>query len=321
MSTYFQATDPDIWTGRSTASVEDRLYWYQNILCQKTKVLSMVPLEAASAVGLIGYACDEGVRRNQGRVGARQGPDAIRRQLAKLAWHHGAIRPIDYGNVLCPDEAMETCQQQLGQLVAALLQNKVFPIVLGGGHDVAYGHYLGLRKHLSADTRLGIINFDAHFDLRPPVAGGNSGTPFHQILHEHPFQQCNYMVLGLQAAANTQSLFEVATAQAVGHVTAAHCQWWHLDALRQQLTEFAEQQDALYISIDLDGFASAYAPGVSAPSPVGMEPNLVMELLATLFKSGKVISCDLAEMNPTFDVDGSTARLAARLVDHIVSLL
>jgi formiminoglutamase len=70
----------------------------------------------------------------------------------------------------------------------------------------------------------------------------------------------------------------------------------------------------------MDGFSSAYAPGVSAPSPLGFAPSFVYEALAFLFQSKKVISCDIAELNPDFDVDDSTAGLAARLVDYIVQI-
>ena len=70
----------------------------------------------------------------------------------------------------------------------------------------------------------------------------------------------------------------------------------------------------------MDGFSSAYAPGVSAPSTLGLTPNFVYKVLAFLFQSKKVISCDIAELNPDFDVDDSTAGLAARLVDYIVQI-
>ena len=74
------------------------------------------------------------------------------------------------------------------------------------------------------------------------------------------------------------------------------------------------------MSIDLDGFSSAYAPGVSAPSPLGFAPHFVYKILSFIFASKKVISCDLAELNPTLDQDNITSNLAAKLVDHISSI-
>lgn len=73
----------------------------------------------------------------------------------------------------------------------------------------------------------------------------------------------------------------------------------------------------MYLTIDLDGFSSAYAPGVSAPSPDGFDPVFIYKVLDFVLKSKKVISCDIAELNPDFDIDENTAFLAARLVDYI----
>jgi formiminoglutamase len=79
--------------------------------------------------------------------------------------------------------------------------------------------------------------------------------------------------------------------------------------------------DHIYITIDLDGFSSAYAPGVSAPSPLGFTPYFVFKMLRFLFDTKKIISCDIAELNPTLDRDNVTANLAAKLVDFIVMKL
>ncbi len=91
-----------------------------------------------------------------------------------------------------------------------------------------------------------------------------------------------------------------------------------MKALQQRLIPFIRKIDYLYITIDLDGFSSAYAPGVSAPSPLGFTPYFVFKMLKFLFATNKVISCDIAELNPTLDRDNLTANLAAKLVDFIV---
>src|SRR5690606_20153408 len=90
----------------------------------------------------------------------------------------------DMGSIICTNRDMEEAQDGLTSVVAKILSKNMFPIVLGGGHDMAYGHYKGLKKYLSSSekgTTIGIINFDAHFDLRSNKYGNNSGTPFYQI--------------------------------------------------------------------------------------------------------------------------------------------
>src|SRR5262249_27211962 len=129
-------------------------------------------------VVLVGFACDEGVRRNGGRVGAKDGPRAIRKALANMAWHQE--HPVyDSGDVLCVGEDLEGAQERLAEAVAALIRAGHRPLVLGGGHETAWGTFCGIMAS-QPDQTLAIVNIDAHFDLRS-ADRPNSGTPFRQI--------------------------------------------------------------------------------------------------------------------------------------------
>ncbi|NVK53486.1 MAG: arginase family protein, partial [Flavobacteriaceae bacterium] len=162
---------------------------------------------------------------------------------------------------------------------------------------------------------------DAHFDLRPVEKKTNSGTPFNQILNE--FENVNYFAIGIQRQANTKELFEIAKNNKVDYAINYDCESSkeELNALKDRLQSIINDSDYLYITIDLDGFSSAYAPGVSAPSPLGFTPYFVFKVLRFLFDTNKVISCDIAELNPTLDRDNLTANLAAKLVDFMVMKL
>ncbi|MEK9613154.1 MAG: formimidoylglutamase, partial [Flavobacteriaceae bacterium] len=271
-------------------------------------------------IALLGYACDEGVRRNKGRVGALEGPDVLKHEWGKLSYHHYEKRVVDLGNLICPDRKMENCQKELSNCIHYLLANSIFPIVLGGGHDMAYGHFKGLWEFLKSDSksRIGIINFDAHFDLRPLLNQAHSGTPFYQILMEHP-KRVDYFAIGIQESSNSPELFDIARKNQVEYLLNHECNGIDFQAVTDRLATFVEKNDYLYLSVDMDGFSSAFAPGVSAPSPMGLDPFFVLKTLQYLFHTQKVISCDIAELNPRFDSDQQTANLAARLVDFIIS--
>ncbi|TXF90564.1 formimidoylglutamase [Neolewinella aurantiaca] len=306
----YRAPDPEVWTGRTTTPEQGAQYWYQNVQLRNWSE-GLLP---GAGFGIIGYVCEEGVRRNQGRLGAAAGAKSVRERIARMAWHHAEKTVVDYGDVVCVGEELENAQMQLALMVLHQIEAGQVPIVLGGGHDVAYGHFCGIRA-ATEGKNVGIINFDAHFDLRPVTGEPNSGTPFNQILDEG---LVDYLVLGIQQQANTAELFTIAEDYGVEYVLAQHCRTYQLPTIIHTLERFLDRNDHVYLSIDLDGFSSAYAPGVSAPSPYGFSPAFVMAVLEYLLASGKVISVDLAEMNPVFDVDGSTARLAAGLVDVIL---
>lgn len=304
------AIDMSLWTGRTDPESNSER-WHQKIQ----------PLSQAATPGcaVLGFESDAGVARNQGRIGAAQGPTALRKALAPLAWHRTGPA-YDAGNVRCEGDDLEAAQQKLADQVSALLKAEHLPIVLGGGHEVAYGSWLGLAQHL-ADSgektpRIGIINFDAHFDLRDPSHVRSSGTPFAQIAGEcdqrgWPFR---YACLGVSRAANTRFLFNRAAQLGVMVREDRDFQPTHLECLQRDLERFIVRCDHLYLTIDLDVLPAGEAPGVSAPAARGVSLALVEPLIETIRDSGKLRLADLAELNPDHDIDSRTARAAARLV-------
>ncbi|NQD81335.1 formimidoylglutamase [Pseudomonas sp. CrR14] len=303
----------DVWTGRVDPEA-DSARWHQRVQ----------PLADASQPGLalLGFACDEGVQRNHGRIGAAGGPAAIRKALANLAWHRDAPA-YDAGDIACDDGDLEAAQTRLAYAVRALLDAGHQPLVLGGGHEVAYGSWSGLAGHLGKQPapRIGIINFDAHFDLRDPAHVRSSGTPFSQIADQcvargWPFR---YACLGISRASNTRALFTRATELDVWVREDRDISESTLEALGRELDAFANDCDALYLTLDIDVLPACEAPGVSAPAARGVAISLLEPLLLRLKASGKVRLTDVAELNPLHDIDNRTARAAARLIHVLTS--
>ena len=307
------------WSGRKSGQ---ELYLHEKVKCINFDKVDTFSFQ--KTIALLGYACDEGVKRNQGRTGASEGPNAIRKPLGKMPNHLDAdTRLLDLGPIECLDQDMETAQAILSEKVLLLLTKKVFPIILGGGHDIAYGHYTGIRKHLGKTKTIGIINFDAHFDLRSNALGNNSGTPFYQIAQDCkeeglPFK---YLCLGIRKDANDRMLFQTAKDLGAGYIENEHFNLHHWTKIKGQLQQFINEADHMYCTIDLDGFSSAYAPGVSAPSPMGFSPEVVLKCLKLILDSKKLISMDVAETNPIYDIDNQTAKLAASLVYFVINEL
>lgn len=313
----YEAPKPNLWDGRKSPPELGVQYWHQQV--KFSDLTKSDPEASKPKIALLGYACDEGVKRNKGRIGAAAGPDEIRKELARLAFHKGSQSITDYGNLVCVDRDLAGCQNSLATVIERLLDSDIFPIVMGGGHDIAYGHFKGIQKGLQKRglSKIGILNFDAHFDLRPVEKEPNSGTPFNQILTEHP-NEVSYFALGIQKAVNTKELFIIAKEKNVKYLFNESCELTNFDVVTLKIDAFLEGVDALYITVDLDGFSSAYAPGVSAPSPLGFAPDFALKVLNHLLESKKVVALDVAEMNPNFDRDRSTAQLAARIIDSFV---
>ena len=171
------------WKGREDAPPASYVFQLIQLLNLNEDInINRSEEDTTIAFGIIGFCCDTGISRNGGRVGAIQGPQIIREMLAKLAMHKQDVICYDAGDILCTNHDLETAQAALGHAVSRLLNKGITPIVLGGGHELAFGHYLGIAKSFHKEN-LGIVNFDAHFDMRPllPDNKGSSGTPFLQI--------------------------------------------------------------------------------------------------------------------------------------------
>jgi formiminoglutamase len=309
-------TPPDRipWQGRKDAP-PDACFFQRIQLLNLNAPPSNIP--STTKFALLGFASDEGVKRNLGRVGAAQGPDKIKQMLAQLPVHRTDFTCYDAGNITCEDGDLEQAQASLGQAIQMLLSHQITPIVLGGGHELAWGHYQG---HLS--TAPGIVNFDAHFDMRPLLSHGqgHSGSPFLQIAEacrtqHQPFQ---YLCIGIQPTGNTNALFETAEKHGVTYITAEDI---HLDQPQHNLArleQFIQSNKKLYVSLCLDVFSATDAPGVSAPQVMGLHPWQVIPLFRKLIASDQVLSYDIAELSPAFDVENRTAKLAAHFIYEIL---
>jgi len=329
--------DKNIWQGRSDPE-PGSARWHQ-------KIQPFIDQSVKGTV-LLGFCCDEGVRRNHGRTGARHGPDAIRKALANLAWHGG--KPVyDGGNVCCTDGNLERAQRQLAAKVSSARYFGHLPIVLGGGHEVAFASWLGLMDCLCnnpshrerfdrEEINIGIINFDAHFDLRTPqrsdhlederfqkILGsqqstGSSGTPFAQI--NDACNTCdesitfNYAVLGISRPNNTQALFQRAEELNVWVEEDSDINLHTLPAISGKLAQWLQDKKQIYLSFDIDVLPAHQAPGCSAPAALGVELSLLLPLIAQIKQSGKLMLADIAEVNPEFDIDHRTAKAAARIL-------
>ena len=136
--------------------VEDNLYaakWGMVIEFLNLNDPNLKPFEGVN-FALIGFKSDKGVYINHGRVGAVEGPQSIRTQLAKLPWHLGRnVRVFDVGDIDGPNRSLEQLQSSLANAVKRLRELNLRPIVLGGGHETAYGNYLGLKSSLKPESQ------------------------------------------------------------------------------------------------------------------------------------------------------------------------
>lgn len=246
-------------------------------------------------VALLGLPDDTGVRLNDGRPGAANGPAAFRAALARFGVAEPATgrlpRVFDAGD-LEPGRTLEETHRRVTATTGALLDAGLFPIAIGGGHDLTFPFARAVAERHPRPTGL---YFDAHLDVRETVG---SGMPFRKLVEE-----CGVPALhlhGFRPLVNSRE----------------HQAWFKAHGGKtysDQARIFLPRARAIFVSFDLDVLDAAHAPGVSALNPAGWTPRLAEAWVRACGAAPAVRCFDLMELNPAQDSDGRTARLAAHL--------
>jgi agmatinase len=258
-------------------------------------------------IRLIGAPTD---RHSSFLRGAAAGPAAIR---AALASEHGNLA-AECGAELGRDILLEDAgdlplaegegdHERIRDAVAAAAAAGHVPILLGGDHSVSFP---AVEAVAAAHGPVAILHFDAHPDLYDDF-GGNP------LSHASPFARI--MERGLAAR-----LVQVGIRTLNRHCR-AQAERFGVEIV--EMRRFAPDRvpipaGPLYVSVDLDGFDPAFAPGVSHHEPGGLSVRDVLAVLERV--AAPIVGADIVELNPARDVGGVTAALAAKLVKELAAL-
>lgn len=257
---------------------------------------------------LLGLPQDEGVQRNGGRIGAKHAPDAIRRCLYKYV-AIDKLKLFDVGNSKIFNTLQATHDNHQA-VVQQLLQDGKTVIVLGGGNDTSYPDCAALSNHTSGN--LVAFNIDAHFDARI-AEQHNSGTPYRQLLEDEHIQPNHFYEIAYQPFANSITYQQYLDEKGVTTYSLQQVHEQGLDNLLKKILASFDNQ-AIFWGLDMDVVRAADAPGVSAVNPTGLtgEEFTHIGTIAGTYSQTRIF--EITEVNPTYDIDERTCRLAAATI-------
>jgi len=272
---------------------------------------------------LLGWPDDRGIAANKGRVGAKEGPNAIRKALYRSTIGAQEMKLSDLGNLEL-EKSLEKSQEVAAAHVAEVISNGAIPICLGGGNDYAYADILGVRIAIGEQPVLGVINIDSHLDVRDLTNGITSGTPYFQALEKRLMKGEHFVEFATQPNHNSPAHFNYVRNCRGRVVSLSEIQFRGARKLFYEQLQFLKQScDVIIVSLDIDSVKQADAPGCSAPYPNGLSANDVEEIARVAGDEPKVRLFSIYEVSPPFDRDGQTAALAASAVwnfmNHAVS--
>ncbi len=268
---------------------------------------------------LAGYPDDKGIELNGGRVGAREAPDTIRKFLYKMtpSAQSESHSFYDIGNLETSKE-LEERHDTARRFVKACLENSGNFIGLGGGHDYAYPDGAGFLQHLEDSKnkkRPVVLNFDAHLDVRPSDRGLSSGTPFFRLIKDFP-DQFDFYEIGIQSHCNSPNHIQWAKDHNVKILNFEKLNRSGKSLVESIQKKFSKKDEGrpCYLSIDIDGFSSAFAMGCSQSWATGLTPNDFFPCLAWLREFFDIRVLGIYEVSPPLDLDDRTSKLAAQII-------
>lgn len=288
----------------------------------------------APSIVIVGCPQDIGVQRNNGRIGSAEAPNSIRKQLYKLTPNSFERKVqnfsrmiVDIGNIDIESKTLEIIHSDLSDVVEHSISKGDIPIVLGGGHDCAFANGSAILEFAKKEGKtVTIINIDAHLDVRPLNNGvAHSGSPFRQLLETYPKQIAHFYEFGIQNFSYSQQHIQYLE-QSPAPSTICFYDEIVKNGLASSLKHIVHNiqestSDWIYLSIDIDAVQSAYAPGVSAPAVVGFTPNELLQIIRMVCSTKKVRLVDVVEVNPMYDIDNRTSKLAAIAIATAISEL
>lgn len=286
-----------LWNGKIDSFEEDDLKLWQ-------VVKDISEAQEKGGVCFVDYDTEDGILRDEGVAGASEGANAIRKGLSELPSIKN-LKIYDYGNL--EKKNLEEAQEEYSEKIADIYFKGLFPIGLGGGHDIVYGAYKGIRRSFP-DKKIGIISFDAHLDIKSYDERMTSETSFKKILDED--ENVEYAITGFQRLENSRSLIRNADEKRVLVLEEEYPEEFTISSLKS----FVKKMDIVYVTMCMDVFDGSAAPGVSFPTVLGMDAKKGRRILRAIMETKKVVCIDFAEINPRYDIASRTSRLAGYMI-------
>eukprot|EP01102_Stenamoeba_stenopodia_P022319 TRINITY_DN9257_c0_g1_i1.p1 TRINITY_DN9257_c0_g1~~TRINITY_DN9257_c0_g1_i1.p1 ORF type:complete len:342 (+),score=71.65 TRINITY_DN9257_c0_g1_i1:41-1027(+) len=268
------------------------------------------------AVVLVGFPWDEGVRRNGGREGASEAPATVRKLMPRIGTLKNPelgislkkLKVFDSGDIGSTDaegrpRELEEAHRLLTERVKFIVSHGGIPFVIGGGNDQSYPNVAGLLE-ATEEGPYGVVNIDAHFDVRPLKEGRvHSGSPFRLMLEHPKFSSRNGKFIEFAAQGNQCSAKHAKYLKEKGCDIVWLSQLLEEGNVRKSFVQHVldKFEGKVFVSFDLDAVASSYAPGVSCPGTIGLTSKDALDICFEAGRDTKVRLFDLSEFNPRID--------------------
>ena len=250
------------------------------------------------------------------RSGAREGPAAIIQ-----ASHHVELFDEEF-EVECHKVGIATLDavernaagpaamhEDLFKIARRIVRDGKFLFSLGGDHSISSGL---VRAMLTKYKKLSVLQIDAHLDLRSQY----EGSPYSHasVMRRIVELGASVVPVGIRCVSGEEHRY--LKRSGIEPIRAREC---HSDDAWMECIP-KTLQETVYVTIDIDAFDPAYAPGTGAPEPGGLDWYQVTGLLALVAAKRRIVGADIVEVMPLpgqVVTEFLAARLAYKLMGHV----
>jgi len=206
-------------------------------------------------------------------------------------------------------KSMSDALKQIENINKKLLNEKKFPLTLGGEHSLTPG---AIRPFLKKFGKICLLHFDAHADLRDSYNGN-------KFSHASAIRRCldspNVSVIsfGIRNISSSEISFLKKNKKRIKIYWAKDKSNWNLNKFKKII-----KNKKVYLTFDVDGLDSSVMPATGTPEPGGLFWDETIEIIKTAAKSSNIVGADINELSP---IKGFSSYnfLAAKLVYKIIS--
>ena len=271
---------------------------------------------------ILGIPFDGGTSQE---AGAAEGPAKLREfgavymPCATDDWHLLDTQPAvyDFGDV----DMSGTWEESFAKVekeALALMRHDKFHLFLGGDHSVTIPLHKAFAKAREG-KKIGIIHFDAHFDLCDCYDGhiwSHANTEKRAL--DDIIDPEDLLFLGIRAA-EPEEVGIIRREPAITVLSASDVDEMGWKECAAVIADKFQGYDHIYFTLDIDVLDPAFAPGTGTPVSGGITSRELINLVRFILKNLPVRDMDIVEVAPPLDVNDITSWAAMRIIEEVFS--
>lgn len=291
---------------------------FKLIKFNKYILFSKFSTKSIPSIGLFGVNED---RNSSFLKGCRKAPAIIRESLYSSAFNTTSENRIDiaphikdFGDVISKESSHKSLACEIDPIIDKIFKEKLNPVIIGGDHSISYSLVKSIKRYLNNKPFI-IVHFDAHPDIYDNFEDNkySHASPFARICEDNGLIT-QLISIGIRTASKEQLIqmerFDVKTIEAKDFPSKG------ID-IEFFLKKYINDNDNVYISLDIDVLEPGICPGVSHREAGGLSSRQLIDAIHII--PGNIIGGDIVEYNPDRDIDNISASIASKLLKELCS--